>query len=508
MKKYPFSIGYIGSKKTLLPQIEFVLRKYSVKGDVFGDLFSGTGIVTYMASRLELYSKIISNDLMYYGYVLAKAILCPRDKEELEIGPLLEEDSGSLKGFIYENYARDRMYFSEDNAEKIDYIRTRINEISDEDSKLVAIASLLYCSDRVANTASVYGSFLKKLKKSAKKDINYEVRDFDRVNIDHVVYNTLAEDIEEKIDVLYLDPPYNNRDYESNYHILETIARYDSPELKGKTGLRLSSKKSKFCRKKTSKKGLTDIIEKNSGCRVIILSYNNNGIIPFPDIVDILNKNRKLDIYRIHYSGFVSRRDRKKKEVFEYLFVSLLNEPKVTFYDIGTETLRELPKTNFRDLNLLDTKMPKRCSFFGCEKQPSFNYKGERAIFCFDYKSEGMINVVNKLCQFDGCMKRPHFNFLFDKSEGMINVVNKLCQFDGCMKRPCFNYQGERGMFCFYHKLEGMINVVNRKCLYEGCQKQPCFNYQGETSGMFCSIHKSEEMIDVVNKSCMKSTMF
>jgi adenine-specific DNA-methyltransferase len=338
--KYPFPLNYIGSKKSLLQKIELILKKYSYIGDTFGDLFCGTGIITYIASRLyeiddtgnkkSLYSRIVSNDLMYYGYVLAKAMLCPPEVE------IVIPNQNMKEGFIYDNYTREKLYFSNENAKRIDGIRQGIEKISNEEAKMVAIASLLSCADKVANTASVYGAFLKKLKSSALKSLDFKIDEFSRVAIEHTVYNTYAENIDEKIDVLYIDTPYNNRDYSSNYHILETIAKYDNPEIKGKTGLRMADLKSNFCKKSLAEDSFKKLIEKNSRTRIIVISYNNEGIVPFSNMINILRKNRNVDVYRILYRGFISHKEQKESKVFEFLFVGILDDNPgiVSFYDL------------------------------------------------------------------------------------------------------------------------------------------------------------------------------
>ena len=106
--------------------------------------------------------------------------------------------------------------------------------------------------DKHANTASVYGAFLKSLKKSAVKDFELELLPIIDGNKDGKVYNEDINILIKKIkgDILYLDPPYNARQYSANYHLLETISKYDNPIIKGKTGLRdYSNQKSKFCSK-------------------------------------------------------------------------------------------------------------------------------------------------------------------------------------------------------------------------------------------------------------------
>jgi len=267
---------------------------------------------------------------MYYGYVLARAMLCSPEVE------LIIPEQKMREGFIYNNYTKERLYFSDENAKKIDGIRHEIEKIPNEDAKMVAIASLLSCSDKVANTASVYGSYLKKLKASALKPLNFKIDDFSRISVEHTVYNTYAENIEENIDVLYIDSPYNNRDYGSNYHMLETIAKYDEPEIKGKTGLRVINNKSDFCKKNLAETSFKKLLEKNSRCRIIVISYNSDGIVTFSNIVNLLGKNRNVDVYRISYREFISHKEQQSSEIYEYLFVGILNGNPgvVSFYEL------------------------------------------------------------------------------------------------------------------------------------------------------------------------------
>lgn len=102
----------------------------------------------------------------------------------------------------------------------------------------------------MANTASVYGAFLKKLKKSAQKPLTLKSAKFYINDHPHTVTNSDVNLLAKtsKHDVVYLDPPYNHRQYSGNYHILETIARDDSPEIRGITGMRdCREQKSDYC---------------------------------------------------------------------------------------------------------------------------------------------------------------------------------------------------------------------------------------------------------------------
>ncbi|MFC2583753.1 MAG: DNA adenine methylase, partial [Lachnoanaerobaculum saburreum] len=113
-------------------------------------------------------------------------------------------------------------------------------------------------------------------------------------------------------DVLYIDPPYNNRQYCSNYHVLETIAKYDTPKLRGVTGLRDETyQKSKYCSKRTVIDIFEDLI-KNADFKYIILSYNNEGLMDLKTIKDIMSKYGKYDFFTKEYRRFKADRDENR----------------------------------------------------------------------------------------------------------------------------------------------------------------------------------------------------
>jgi adenine-specific DNA-methyltransferase len=130
------------------------------------------------------------------------------------------------------------MYFSDENAMKCDAIRIQIEKwreekIISEEEYYFLLASLLENVDKVANTASVYGAFLKNLKKSAQNIFQLKPANFYLNDDENKVYNLDVNDLIKNTshDVVYLDPPYNTRQYGANYHLLETIAKYDNPKI-------------------------------------------------------------------------------------------------------------------------------------------------------------------------------------------------------------------------------------------------------------------------------------
>lgn len=242
------------------------------------------------------------------------------------------------EGFIYNNYALggtqgkeyERLYFSDDNAKKIDAIRSKIeewntNNLLTEEEYCYLVSSLVEAADKVANTASVYEAFLKKLKASATKTLIYKPLDIAICNPNgqYQVYNKDSNELIKEIkgDVLYLDPPYNTRKYDTNYHLLETIALYDFPEIKGKSGVRVeANKKSKYCMKKEATAAFEDLI-KHANFKYIFLSYNDEGIIPMADIRKIMSKYGKYKCYSRKHKRFKSdtKRDYIKDFTIEYI---------------------------------------------------------------------------------------------------------------------------------------------------------------------------------------------
>ena len=165
-----------------------------------------------------------------------------------------------IDSLIYKEYSEsgssDRLYFNAVNGKKIDAIRIHIEQLLlsseiDKEFYFLLLATLLVAVDKVANTASVYCAYLKKLKKTALKDIKMLPIQRAMKQIEHKVYNADSNDLIKTIDgdILYLDPPYNGREYSSYYHLLNTIAIYDTDfKPQGKTGLR-PYKTSSFCLK-------------------------------------------------------------------------------------------------------------------------------------------------------------------------------------------------------------------------------------------------------------------
>ena len=328
-------MNYIGSKYKLSDFISSSVK--SIVGDdlsdkIFCDLFAGTGVVGRNFKK-EV-KKVISNDMEFYSYVLNKNYIENHEFLDNEIYIKELNETNGEEGFIFNEYSENgkanRLYFSEHNGKKIDAIRTKI-EFWKTEKKISSalyyflLASLLESADKVANTASVYGAFLKKIKKTAQKELILEPAIFEINSHSHEVYNEDSNLLIKKIegDILYLDPPYNAREYGANYHLLNTIAKYDNFTPKGKTGLR-DYKKSAFCKKKEVEKSFDDLI-KNANFKYIFLSYNNEGIMSSETIKKILSNYGKYDLLTTEYQRFRAdkkeNRNHKASSTTEYLHI-------------------------------------------------------------------------------------------------------------------------------------------------------------------------------------------
>ena len=338
-------MNYIGSKYSLIDFLETSIDKTlklhnetKIPSEmVFADLFAGTGVVS--GSFKQKGYSIIANDIQYFSYVITKHMIENNgnlDKKRCD--HLIEElnNLDGVEGFIYKNYSYGgtegqefrRMYFSDFNAKKCDAIRIAIEawlkqDKINEHEYFFLLGSLINSIDKYANTASVYGAYLKTLKKSALKEMELVALPIMEGTVECKVYN---EDISELIknvsgDILYLDPPYNARQYCTNYHLLETIARYDNPEIKGKTGLReYSAQKSVFCIKNKVAEAFENLI-KNANFKYIFLSYNNEGLMSFETIEKIMKKYGKYKVYMQTHRRFKAdnARDNKAESTVEYL---------------------------------------------------------------------------------------------------------------------------------------------------------------------------------------------
>lgn len=329
---------YIGNKKRVLSYIEKLIndKKINKENYTFCDAFSGTATVgNYFKDKF----KIIANDNLYTSYIMSQARLNTPDLtfELLGLDPfeVFNDENKKLKGFIYNNYSpggSERQYFSSDNASRIDFIRTKIeywynHEKLTRNEYYYLIACLIESVSKVANVAGVYGSYLKMWDSRAVKPLNFiHVEQLKEKSLyENEVYNKNIEELINDIsgDILYLDPPYTKNQYSIQYHVLETIALYDEPELKGKIGSRDTSKQtSKFSKPGEVHIEFEKIIAK-AKFKYIILSYSSDGIMSKEYIESVFKRYGKPETYEFRkftYKQYLNSKTEKDEKHCEYLF--------------------------------------------------------------------------------------------------------------------------------------------------------------------------------------------
>ena len=326
------TLDYIGSKKSLIPFIHEKIKENIPDLDkcVFGDLFAGAGNFSFFTAPLV--KTMVANDLELYSYIINRALISCNYTPSLQqrIDELNKLDG--VEGIVCQNFSPnkhcERMFFTTENAKLIDAMRQQLemwlfSDDIDQKEHDFLLASLLVSLDKVSNTSCVYGAYLKQFKKSAQKKLTV-VPIHTRSNNNEANGATVgsAEIIAKMttFDAVYLDPPYNQRQYAANYSPLNYIVRYDEHiVLTGKTGLMKNYNKSGFCSKRKVKKSFEEIIE-NLNTRYIFLSYNNEGLLSKEELKTILEKKGEVTLYQKEYPKFKAQSKVDGDTVTEYLW--------------------------------------------------------------------------------------------------------------------------------------------------------------------------------------------
>ena len=338
---------YIGNKINLLEFIEKPLKENGIKDGVVCDIFSGTTNVAKHFKKLGY--EIISNDNMMYSYVFQKAYIennkTPKflKLEKIISNPNIENVFAYLnnlkgkKGFIYKNFCKEgsknstyeRNYFSDENAKKIDVMRETLEGWKDKklitkNEFYIILSAILEEIPFISNISGTYGAFLKIDDPRMSKTFTIKVPELIKSKKSHKCYNTDSNELIKKItcDVLYVDPPYNHRQYAPNYHMWETVAVWDKQLLDSMTGLRpYNDQKSLYCMKGKCVKAFEDLIE-NASCKHILFSYNSEGIMSDGQIKKILSNKGKVKRYTKDYRRFKSNSKSKsaKKQIKEFVY--------------------------------------------------------------------------------------------------------------------------------------------------------------------------------------------
>ena len=312
------------------------------------DAFCGTGAVS---DRLKNKFNLVINDNLKWATVYTAGRLyassCHFERLGFDPFAFLNQSDEKVQGFIYKNYApteSSRMYFTPENAARIDYFRKQIEEwhkikLLSEAEYMLLLASLVESVSRVSNTAGVYGAFLKKWDGRALKPIEFIKPAYnacDSLNIK--IYNDKTENIisDVKCDILYLDPPYTQNQYGTQYHLLETLILNDHPSVSKVTGSRPVMPMRSDWSKEYKAHILLDRIIANTTARYIVMSYNNDGLMSKEYIEAVMKRYGKPETYcckKISYKKYQNWKSQNHKEHFEYLFFVEKKDPADVVYE-------------------------------------------------------------------------------------------------------------------------------------------------------------------------------
>jgi len=330
---------YIGSKTKLVDEIVQVVSSYGINGVLF-DAFAGSGAVS--TAFRDKYT-IVASDILKVCYTVTKCSVSypegslafaglkthtwfsasvPLDSVLSHLNALPGRDGYVTRSFTPTG---QRKYFTEDNGKRIDAITHTLHEWLANghitcDEKDYIIGCLVESISLIANTSGTYGSFNKTWDPRALNSLVLKNRFTPTKTAgNEVVFGNAKDILAKHHDILYLDPPYNSRQYGSYYHVLETIVRNDEPVLKGVTGLRdWSDTKSNFCTK-TAADELRLFIA-GSRAKLIVMSYNNEGIMTKQEIETILGSVGHVKCVEIPYAKYNSGKGNPKSTTVEYVF--------------------------------------------------------------------------------------------------------------------------------------------------------------------------------------------
>ncbi len=346
---------YLGSKNKLLGFIEKIIEENCSEYNSFLDIFGGTGVVANAFNKEN--KKIYVNDILKSNYCSYKAWFSNEEFDSKKIENIIYKYNAidDVKdNYFSENFGNK--YFSMEDSKKIGMIREDIEtkfknkEINDRE-KSILITSLLYSADRIANTVGHYDAYIKKDKiNNCFKMIPLNIKEDNR-NIGNEIYNMDCNELAKKIkaDIVYIDPPYNSRQYSDAYHLLENLAEWKKPEVFGvarkmdRTGL-----KSEYCTIKATKvfKDLVDNLE----AKYILVSYNNMGEkgvgrsqakISDKEIIEILESKGNVKVFETNYNTFTTGKTKIEDHKERIFFCEVKNKNIKKFF-IDTDSNNSL----------------------------------------------------------------------------------------------------------------------------------------------------------------------
>lgn len=328
---------YLGNKHKLVGFIGSILQERCGDWRSLCDIFAGTGVVGSAFNSPTV--RIRTNDLLKSNYICLQAFLGVRRDLRTRIARQLTHLNEMQVSELETNYFSRHFggtYFSQANAMKIGAMRAEIDRIaSDEDERYLLLCALIYAVDKVANTVGHYDAYRKSMDMFQPIRLLAPLVNFER-NVGNEIHcedaNRLIRTIE--CDVLYIDPPYNSRQYSDAYHLLENLTEWKKPEVHGVAKkMNRTHIKSQYC-VNGARDALADLVE-SAVCRHILLSYNNTGEsmdgrsnarISDEEIIKILEMKGTVEIFQTQYKAFTTGKGSGINNVERIFYCRVRNE--------------------------------------------------------------------------------------------------------------------------------------------------------------------------------------
>ncbi|MFW5876715.1 MAG: DNA adenine methylase [Myxococcota bacterium] len=299
-------IKYLGSKRMLLRPIVAAATALGARTAL--DLFSGTSRVGHALKGAGLH--VTANDHLAYAATLARCyVQADADRWREPAQRLLDELSRvePRPGYFTRTFCEEARFFQPHNGARIDAIRTAIAERQLEpELEAIALTSLMEAADRVDSTAGVQMAFLKKWAARAHKPLELRVPAFLPGEGRALQLEAVEAAGAVEADVAYLDPPYNQHSYMGNYHIWETLVRWDAPEAYGVAQKRVHCRQyaSDFNRKRRIHDALAAVVGALR-CRHLVVSFNDEGHVNREDMEALLAERGHVAVVGVDFKRYV-----------------------------------------------------------------------------------------------------------------------------------------------------------------------------------------------------------
>jgi adenine-specific DNA-methyltransferase len=299
-------VKYIGSKRTLVPLIAALAESLPVRSAC--DLFAGTTRVGQCLRRAGL--RVHSNDLATYSEALGRAYIEAGPAEHAQAARLIAELNAlpGRSGYFTRTFCREARYFQARNGERVDAIRDAIERLElDPIVRGLLLTSLMEAADRVDSTTGLQMAYLKRWAPRAWGALELRAPsavDGPRGVVTRADANELAPSIE--ADLVYLDPPYNQHSYFSNYHIWETLIRWDTPSAYGVARKRIDcrERKSPYNSKVAARAALDELLARLRSPWLIV-SFNDEGFHDPRHVLSLLEGHGHVGFLEVDFKRYV-----------------------------------------------------------------------------------------------------------------------------------------------------------------------------------------------------------